>query len=82
MSVYECLCSCYRIMRTPWQMSLEKVRHVLREALQVWSDITPLIFTEVTSGRADIMIDFNRYKKYIFTVYCVCYAFKGVLTYI
>uniref|UniRef100_A0A671NLI4 Stromelysin-3-like n=1 Tax=Sinocyclocheilus anshuiensis TaxID=1608454 RepID=A0A671NLI4_9TELE len=51
----------YKIMRTPWQMSLEKVRHVLREALWVWSDVTPLTFTEVTSGRADIMIDFNRY---------------------
>lgn len=60
MSVYESLRSCYRIMRTPWQMSLEKVREVLREALQAWSDVTPLTFTEVVSGRADIMIDFNR----------------------
>ncbi|XP_048022471.1 stromelysin-3 isoform X1 [Megalobrama amblycephala] len=51
----------YKIMRTPWQMSLEKVRHVLQRALQAWSDVTPLTFTEVISGRADIMIDFNRY---------------------
>ncbi|KAA0719910.1 Stromelysin-3 [Triplophysa tibetana] len=51
----------YRIMRTPWQMSLEKVRDVLNEALRAWSNVTPLTFTEVTSGRADITIDFNRY---------------------
>ncbi|XP_062867879.1 stromelysin-3 [Trichomycterus rosablanca] len=51
----------YKIVRTPWQMSLAKVRQVFQEALQVWSDITPLTFTEVTSGRADIIIDFVRY---------------------
>ncbi|XP_030625720.1 stromelysin-3 [Chanos chanos] len=51
----------YKIVRTPWQMSLDKVRSVLQEAMQVWSDVTPLTFTEVTSGRADIVIDFTRY---------------------
>ncbi|XP_051533254.1 stromelysin-3 [Myxocyprinus asiaticus] len=51
----------YKIMRTPWQMSLEKVRHVMQEALRVWSDVTSLTFTEITSGRADIIIDFNWY---------------------
>uniref|UniRef100_A0A672Z270 Matrix metallopeptidase 11a n=1 Tax=Sphaeramia orbicularis TaxID=375764 RepID=A0A672Z270_9TELE len=40
----------YRIVRFPWQMGEEKVR-----------DVTPLTFTEVHSGKADIRIDFIRY---------------------
>ncbi|KPP70783.1 hypothetical protein Z043_110357 [Scleropages formosus] len=52
----------YRILRYPWQhMSRDKVRSVLQEALRVWSDVTPLTFTEVNSGKADIVIDFARY---------------------
>ncbi|XP_041936115.1 stromelysin-3 isoform X1 [Alosa sapidissima] len=51
----------YKIMRMPWQMNKEQVRLVLQEALKVWSDVTPLTFTEVPSGRADIVIDFTRY---------------------
>ncbi|KAG9266340.1 stromelysin-3 [Astyanax mexicanus] len=51
----------YKILRTPWQMNLDKVRQVFKEALQIWSDVTPLTFSEVTSGRADIIIDFTRY---------------------
>ncbi|XP_029503774.1 stromelysin-3 [Oncorhynchus nerka] len=51
----------YKIMRFPWQLSNEKVRHILQEALRVWSEVTPLKFTEVSSGRADIIIDFTRY---------------------
>ncbi|XP_070299612.1 stromelysin-3-like [Salvelinus sp. IW2-2015] len=51
----------YKIMRFPWQLSKEKVRRILQEALLVWSDVTPLKFTEVSSGRADIIIDFTRY---------------------
>nr|XP_057926200.1 stromelysin-3 [Doryrhamphus excisus] len=51
----------YRIVRFPWQMGEEKVRRVFREALKIWSDVTPLTFTEVRSGKADIRIDFTRY---------------------
>ncbi|KAL4609571.1 stromelysin-3-like [Arapaima gigas] len=51
----------YKIMRFPWQMSKDKVRRALQEALRVWSDVTPLTFTEVHNGRADIIIDFTRY---------------------
>ncbi|MBN3322491.1 MMP11 protein, partial [Atractosteus spatula] len=50
-----------RIMRFPWQMDKEKVRQAFQEALRVWSEVTPLTFTEVASGRADIIIDFTRY---------------------
>ncbi|KAG7217800.1 hypothetical protein INR49_020859 [Caranx melampygus] len=51
----------YRIVRFPWQMGEDKVRSVFREALKIWSDVTPLTFTEVHSGKADIRIDFARY---------------------
>ncbi|XP_046277262.1 stromelysin-3 isoform X2 [Marmota monax] len=51
----------YRILRFPWQLVREQVRQTVAEALQVWSEVTPLTFTEVHEGHADIMIDFNRY---------------------
>ncbi|MBN3296113.1 MMP11 protein, partial [Amia calva] len=51
----------YKIVRFPWQMTKDKVRRALQEALRVWSDVTPLTFTEVSEGRADIIIDFTRY---------------------
>lgn len=49
-----------RIVRFPWQMGEENVRRIFREALKIWSDVTPLTFTEVRSGKADIRIDFTR----------------------
>lgn len=52
----------YKIIQSPRQMNLERVRYVIREALRAWSDETPLNFTEVLSGRADIMFDFYRYS--------------------
>ncbi|XP_056447715.1 stromelysin-3 [Gadus chalcogrammus] len=51
----------YKIVRFPWQMGEDKVRRVLQEALRVWSEVTPLTFTELRSGKADIVIDFTRY---------------------
>ncbi|KAM9822801.1 stromelysin-3 [Syngnathus typhle] len=51
----------YRIVRFPWQMDEEQVRRVFREALKIWSDVTPLTFTETHVGKADIRIDFARY---------------------
>ncbi|XP_056874146.1 stromelysin-3-like [Takifugu flavidus] len=51
----------YKIVHFPWQMSEAKVQHVLQEAFGVWSAVTPLRFHEVTSDKADIIIDFNRY---------------------
>uniref|UniRef100_A0A9L0TCX5 Stromelysin-3 n=1 Tax=Equus caballus TaxID=9796 RepID=A0A9L0TCX5_HORSE len=51
----------YRILRFPWQLVREQVRQTVAEALQVWSEVTPLTFTEVHEGHADITIDFTRY---------------------
>lgn len=55
-----------RIVHFPWQMSEAKVQHVLQEAFAVWSAVTPLRFHEVTSDKADIIIDFNRYRQNCF----------------
>lgn len=49
-----------RILRFPWQLVREQVRQTVAEALQVWSEVTPLTFTEVHEGHADITIDFTR----------------------
>lgn len=49
-----------RILRFPWQLVQEQVRQTVAEALRVWSEVTPLTFTEVHEGHADIMIDFTR----------------------
>lgn len=49
-----------RIIRFPWQLVKAEVRRTIEEALKVWSDVTPLTFTEVQEGRADIVIDFTR----------------------
>ncbi|KAM9338347.1 stromelysin-3-like [Symphorus nematophorus] len=51
----------YKIVRFPWQMNEAKVRRILQEAFGVWSEVTPLRFSEVTNDKADIIIDFNRY---------------------
>ncbi|XP_017945690.1 stromelysin-3 isoform X2 [Xenopus tropicalis] len=51
----------YKIIRFPWQLSKVKVRRTIAEALMVWSEVTPLTFTEVHEGRSDIIIDFTRY---------------------
>lgn len=49
-----------RIVRFPWQMSENKVRSVFKEALGLWSAVTPLRFREVINEKADIIIDFSR----------------------
>ncbi|ELW72600.1 Stromelysin-3 [Tupaia chinensis] len=54
----------YRILRFPWQLVREQVRQTVAEALRVWSEVTPLTFTEVHEGRADIMIDFTRILRF------------------
>ncbi|XP_069786564.1 stromelysin-3 isoform X2 [Narcine bancroftii] len=51
----------YKIRRFPWQLSEVKVRRTVAEAVRVWSDVTPLTFTEVQDASADIVIEFTRY---------------------
>ncbi|XP_043572112.1 stromelysin-3-like isoform X1 [Chiloscyllium plagiosum] len=51
----------YKIVRFPWQLNQVKVRQAIAEAVRVWSDVTPLTFTEVQDTSADIIIEFTRY---------------------
>ncbi|XP_077051796.1 matrix metallopeptidase 30 [Siphateles boraxobius] len=48
----------YRIENYTPDMSVAEVDDSIRRALQVWADVTPLRFTRIYSGTADIMISF------------------------
>ncbi len=39
-------------------MSVAEVDDSIKRALQVWADVSPLRFTRIYSGTADIMISF------------------------
>ncbi|XP_051011846.1 matrix metalloproteinase-27 [Acomys russatus] len=49
----------YRIMNYTPDMTRADVDEAIQKALQVWSKVTPLRFTKVSSGVADIMIAFR-----------------------
>ncbi|XP_026074864.1 collagenase 3-like [Carassius auratus] len=48
----------YRIVNYTPDMSTAEVDQSIKKALQVWADVTPLRFTRITKGIADIMISF------------------------
>ncbi|XP_028321054.1 matrix metallopeptidase 23bb [Gouania willdenowi] len=48
----------YRIVVFPNTLSKDDTRRALRMAFTKWSDVSPLSFTEVTHGNADITIGF------------------------
>ncbi|ROL54181.1 Collagenase 3 [Anabarilius grahami] len=48
----------YRIENYTPDMSVAEVDDSIKRALQVWADVTPLRFTRINSGTADIMISF------------------------
>ncbi|KAM4726212.1 collagenase 3-like [Anableps anableps] len=50
----------YRIVNYTPDMSQAEVDDSIRRALQVWAKVTPLTFTKINSGTADIMISFGR----------------------
>lgn len=45
-------------------MSQAEVERSIEKALQVWAKVTPLRFSRVFSGRADIMVSFGRQCEY------------------
>ncbi|XP_049745788.1 matrix metalloproteinase-27 [Elephas maximus indicus] len=49
----------YRIMNYTPDMARADVDEAIQKALEVWSKVTPLIFTKVSKGIADIMIAFR-----------------------
>ncbi|GAA6218488.1 collagenase 3-like [Lates japonicus] len=50
----------YRIENYTPDMSMSEVDDSIEKALQVWAKVTPLRFTRLYSGTADIMISFGR----------------------
>ncbi|XP_067463467.1 collagenase 3-like [Thunnus thynnus] len=50
----------YRIENYTPDMSVAEVDDSMEKALQVWAKVTPLRFTRIYSGTADIMISFGR----------------------
>ncbi|XP_055063858.2 collagenase 3-like [Misgurnus anguillicaudatus] len=48
----------YRIENYSPKLSKDEVDDTIKRALQVWSDVSPLRFTRIFSGTADIMIGF------------------------
>ncbi|XP_071781039.1 collagenase 3-like [Centroberyx gerrardi] len=50
----------YRIENYTPDMSMSEVDDSIEKALQVWAKVTPLRFTRIYSGTADIMISFGR----------------------
>uniref|UniRef100_A0A3B3ZZ13 interstitial collagenase n=1 Tax=Periophthalmus magnuspinnatus TaxID=409849 RepID=A0A3B3ZZ13_9GOBI len=52
----------YRIENYTPDMTRAQVDDSIEKALQVWAKVTPLRFTRLYSGTADIMISFGRYS--------------------
>ncbi|XP_035034265.2 collagenase 3 [Hippoglossus stenolepis] len=50
----------YRIENYTPDMTISEVDDSMEKALQVWAKVTPLTFTRIYSGTADIMISFGR----------------------
>lgn len=49
-----------RIVNYTPDLTKAEVEKAFRKAFKVWSDVTPLNFTRIRSGTADIMISFGR----------------------
>ncbi|KAM8976294.1 collagenase 3-like [Pelodytes ibericus] len=50
----------YRIVNYTPDLTHADVDRAMKKALKVWSDVTPLTFTRLRSGTADIMISFGK----------------------
>lgn len=50
----------FRILGHSPDMDEETIDDAFFRAFKVWSDVTPLKFTRLTTGEADIMINFGR----------------------
>ncbi|OCT96146.1 collagenase 3 [Xenopus laevis] len=50
----------YRIVNYTPDLSTSEVDRAIKKALKVWSDVTPLNFTRLRTGTADIMVSFGK----------------------
>ena len=55
--------SAWRIENYTPDLSRADVDQAIEKAFQLWSNVTPLTFTKVSEGQADIMISFVRGGK-------------------
>lgn len=53
-------CLLYRILGHTPDLDEEVINDAFFRAFKVWSDVTPLTFTRIMDGEADIMINFGR----------------------
>lgn len=53
----------WRIENYTPDLSRTAVDHAIEKAFQLWSSVSPLTFTKVSEGQADIMISFVRGGK-------------------
>lgn len=53
----------WRIENYTPDLSREDVDRAIEKAFQLWSNVSPLTFTKVSEGQADIMISFVRGGK-------------------
>lgn len=58
-----CISTLSRIIGYTPDLDPETVDDAFARALQVWSDVTPLRFTRIHDGEADIMINFGRWGR-------------------
>lgn len=67
--------SCFRILNYTPDLKKSDVDRAIRNALNVWSDVTPLTFKKLHEGNADIMISFgtkgtiSAHSNVLYTVY-------------
>ncbi|XP_074466938.1 collagenase 3-like [Sebastes fasciatus] len=54
----------YRIVTYTRDMPVSEIDDSIEKALQVWAKVTPLRFTKISSGTADIMISFGSRCEY------------------
>ena len=67
----------FRIENYTPDMTVAEVDDVIERSLQVWAKVTPLRFTRIYSGTADIMVSFgSRGKHYI--MYYILNAMSGI----
>lgn len=53
-----------RIVNYTPDLTVADVDQTIAKAFKVWSDVSPLTFTKISSGTADIMISFGAKSKF------------------
>uniref|UniRef100_A0A8D0L7N4 Peptidase metallopeptidase domain-containing protein n=1 Tax=Sphenodon punctatus TaxID=8508 RepID=A0A8D0L7N4_SPHPU len=54
----------YRVINYTPDLTVEEVDQAIQEAFKVWSDVTPLHFTRLPHGFADIIISFGKHGDF------------------